>query len=32
MCDKKKCERNADDCDVKIFLKDGDSEDKESEE
>ena len=22
MCDKKKCERNADDCDVKIFLKD----------
>lgn len=21
-CDKKKCEREADDCDVKIFLKD----------
>lgn len=27
MCDKKKCERNADDCDVNRFL-----EDKESEE
>lgn len=21
MCDKKKCEREADDCDVKIYLK-----------
>lgn len=22
LCDKKKCEREADDCDVKIYLKD----------
>ena len=22
MCDKKKCEREADDCDVKIYLRD----------
>jgi hypothetical protein len=29
MCDKKKCERYADDCDVKIFLKEKESEDKE---
>lgn len=26
MCDKKKCERDADDCDVKRFLKDKESE------
>jgi hypothetical protein len=29
MCDKKKCERYADDCDVKLFLKEKESEDKE---
>ena len=30
MCDKKKCEREADDCDVKIYLKDkAESEDKD---
>lgn len=26
MCDKKKCDRTADDCDVKIFLKIKESE------
>lgn len=30
MCDKKKCEREADDCDVKIYLKNkAESEEKE---
>ena len=28
ICDKKKCERDADDCDVKRLLKDKESEDK----
>lgn len=30
LCDKKKCERETDDCDVKIYLKNkAESEDKE---
>ena len=31
MCDKKKCDRTADDCDVKLYLKDKDDVNYEEE-